>query len=108
MPEGKPSSKGSEARERKALQAQIDYAKDLANWANQAPRPPKTMAKTFNEALGEVCRELARISACYHLDSAADRTKDNMVLGVGDKDSNKKNYEDLTNAMENLGCPHTG
>ena len=65
------------------------------------------MAKTFSEVLGEVCRELARIWACYHLDSAADRTKDNIVLGVGDKESNKKNYEDLKKAMESLGCPHT-
>jgi hypothetical protein len=107
MPEGEPSRKGSQAQKREALQAQVDYANDLANWANQVPRPPKTMAKTLNEVLGEVCGELARISACYNLDRAADRIKDERVIDPDDYHL-KKNYEDVTKAMENLGCPHTG
>jgi hypothetical protein len=108
MLEGEPSGKGSQAGDREALQAEVDYAKDLANWVKQAPEPPKTMAKTLNDVLGEVNRELGRIYACYRLDKAADRTKDDMVLEVGDKAENEKNYEDLTQAMEALGCPHTG
>jgi hypothetical protein len=104
----RPRAKGSQAGAREALQAEVDYAIDLANWVKQEPESPKTMAKTFGEALNEVARELRRISACYHLDKAADRTKDDIVLGVGDKGENEKNFEDLTQAMEELGCPHTG
>jgi hypothetical protein len=63
------------------------------------------MAKTLNEALGEVCRELARISACYHLDKAADQIadqiQDSLVLG-GDtmNEADRKRFEQGLNDLK--------
>jgi hypothetical protein len=63
----------SDGDELNALRARIDYAKSLVDWVNQAPQPPQqTAAKTFNEALGEVIGELARIYACYNLKEVSD------------------------------------
>jgi hypothetical protein len=58
--------------EQNALRARVDYAESLVDWVNQAPQPPQpqTAAKTFNEALGEIVGELARIRACYDIKGA--------------------------------------
>jgi hypothetical protein len=66
--------RGSDTDERNALQARVDYAKSLIDWVNQAPQPPRqqTAAKTYDEAIGEILGELARIRACFNIKGAQD------------------------------------
>ena len=92
--------------DREALQARVAYAIDLANWADGAPQPPTTMAKSMNEILADTCRQLARISACYNLNEALNDATDGRVLS---DDPAAQEYfeqvkEDVGAAMDALDC----
>jgi hypothetical protein len=96
-----------QAGEREALRARLDYALELANWANQVPQPPPTtMAKTMNDVLAETCAKLAKIATCYHLQGVLDSATDGQVLS--DDPTADAYFENIkegaTEGMKAAGC----
>ena len=95
-----------QAVDREALKARVDYAIELANWADQAPQAPQTMAKTINDIIAETCAKLAKIAACYDLREALNDATDGQVLSddpVADEYFEQIKQE-TTDAMGRLGC----
>jgi len=66
---------------------------------------------TFPEMLEGVCRELARIMACYHLDQARDSLHDFQVIAdlkKWERESLEGSEKELEEGMDKLGCPSFG
>jgi hypothetical protein len=96
------------AEQRKAVQSAIEYAKSIDDWLNQMPQPEhQTAERTFDEVLGDVVGELARIRACYSLKevvqrvSAAAAATDDPAAGQEAVEAQRG----LSEAMDLLRCP---
>ena len=81
----------SVAEQIKAARATIDYASSLTEWVNQMPQPEsQTAERTFNEVLGEVVGELARIRNCYNFKTAKNELRDASIF----LDPDAEGYDD--------------
>jgi hypothetical protein len=88
------------------LQARLDYAKALSDWADQFPQPTTTIAaeRSFPEMLGELCAKLAKIISCGRLQDIVNQATDAMLQGEGNEyllEQIKKNAQD---EMKDRGC----